>query len=327
MRQLFSILYLLPLCIVAQFAPAVGQLGCSAIHKDSSIIQSWVDSCKISRGWKDILNKSLGKTTLGNDTDAVGHPNKSNGVVSLGDSGTAVCYFKNAIKNGQGYDFAVFENSFDGLFLELAFVEVSTNGINYARFPSSSKTDTLNQVNGFGQIMATKINNLAGKYITNYGTPFDLSEIQNQAFINIDSIHYIKLIDVVGSLQNTLCSRDKDGNKVNDPFPTPFPSSGFDLNAIGVIHSRTPVSIDTKNISYNKMRAFPNIFTNEINIKGLKKYYPNTVTIYAMDNRIIRKLTTDKEEIQLNLSELSNGIYFIALKNTEKTLYTKIIKQ
>ncbi|MFN6048554.1 MAG: T9SS C-terminal target domain-containing protein, partial [Bacteroidota bacterium] len=53
-------------------------------------------------------------------------PAASNGVVSLGDGGIATLTFDPPITNGDGFDFAVFENTFLDTFLELAFVEVST---------------------------------------------------------------------------------------------------------------------------------------------------------------------------------------------------------
>jgi len=59
-----------------------------------------------------------------------------------------------------GFDFAVFENSFNDSFLELAFVEVSSDGINFVRFPATSNTQTDVQITGFGTIDPTYINNL-----------------------------------------------------------------------------------------------------------------------------------------------------------------------
>ena len=38
-------------------------------------------------------------------------------------------------------------------------------------------------------------------------------------------------------MNNLYASYDSQGNIINDPFPTPFETGGFDLDAIGVIHS------------------------------------------------------------------------------------------
>ena len=45
-------------------------------------------------------------------------------------------------------------------FLELDFVEVSSDGVNYFRFPATSYTDTTVQTGSFGSTDATKINKI-----------------------------------------------------------------------------------------------------------------------------------------------------------------------
>lgn len=217
------------------YPPSAGQPGTSAIYKDSSVISVWANSCKVIRGLQDLSNPSLGYASAGDSSMATGKA-MSNGAVSLGDGGSAICTFPNRIKNGPGPDFAVFENGFDDTFLELAFVEVSSDGINYFRFPAHSLTDTITQTNSFGLTDATKINNLAGKYRGGYGTPFDLNELPDTSLLNKNAVSHILVRDVVGSLQNNYASRDQFLNKINDPWPTAFPQGGFDLDAIGVIH-------------------------------------------------------------------------------------------
>ena len=81
----------------------------------------------------------------------------SSGVVSLGDGGYGILTFDEPIDNGLGWDFAVFENSFSDDFLELAFVEVSSDGINFFRFPATSLTQDIVQVGGFGNIDANEL--------------------------------------------------------------------------------------------------------------------------------------------------------------------------
>jgi hypothetical protein len=163
-------------------------------------------------------------------------PAASNGVVSLGDGGIATLTFDPPITNGDGFDFAVFENTFLDTFLELAFVEVSTDSLSWARFPSKSLTQTQTQTWAFGFTQPTQIHNLAGKYRHPFGTPFDLQDLAMMSNIRINEIKYVRIIDVVGSIDSILGNKDSDGRIINDPWPTPFPSSGFDLDAVGVIH-------------------------------------------------------------------------------------------
>ena len=56
----------------------------------------------------------------------------------------------------------------------------------------------------------------------------------------------LKIIDVIGSIDSNFCNYDQYLNKINDPFPTPFPSSGFDLDAVGVIN-QGPMDIVLEN--------------------------------------------------------------------------------
>ena len=227
----------------AQFAPQVGKPGSTAIYKDSSIIKAWATNCTLNLGWQNIADTTLGKAAVGDSTAAIGVAGTS--VVSLGDGGEAILTFEQPIANGQGYDFAIFENGFltDSLaFLELAYVEVSSDGIHYVRFPSSCNVDSSFQV-GLEGMNAAKLNNLAGKYIGMYGTPFDLEIFAPLSSVNANRITHVKIIDVVGSILPKYARRDAANHIINDPWPTPFPSSGFDLDAVAVLNQNTEAFI------------------------------------------------------------------------------------
>lgn len=148
--------------LLAQFPGPVGTLGTSAMHTDSSAFVAWGTQCKVIRGYQDISNTSLGYTTVGDSSMVIGKADGS--IVSLGDAGIAIVTFSNPITNGTGNDFAVFENAFNDSFLELAFVEVSSDGINYFRFPPTCNLPTSPQFTNDATMDATKLNNLAGKY-------------------------------------------------------------------------------------------------------------------------------------------------------------------
>src|SRR5690606_11071165 len=95
----------------AQFPPAAGQPGSTAIAHDSPQFIGWATGCEIVRGYQDISNPSLGYATVGDASSAIGIAG-SEGVVSLGDGGYAIRTFAEPIQNNEGWDFAVFENSF-----------------------------------------------------------------------------------------------------------------------------------------------------------------------------------------------------------------------
>jgi hypothetical protein len=320
-------LLLLTLIAKSQFPSAAGKPGSTAIHADSNIFINWASYCTVSRGWQDVSNQNLGFTTVGDSSFALGKAGV-NGVVSLGDGGSATLTFNYPIVNGNGWDFAVFENSFSDYFLELAFVEVSSDGINFFRFPSTSLTQTDVQVGTFDTLNPEKINNLAGKYRALYGTPFDLQELDNMPGLNVNNITHVKIIDVVGSLQSAFASYDKNGNKINDPWNTPFPSGGFDLDAVGVIHNvTTKVQEKLPIISF---QVFPNPASQFVTVR-LNNLNENLLEEVDLMDIFGKKINISSEKIHMNeiyldVSSLNNGLYYLQFKFADKiNLKTKII--
>ncbi len=235
------------------FCGAVGTEGCNAISADSSAIVAWATDIVLNRGPQNISVDNSPAASFGTDSNAIGQATTNNmRAVSLGDGGTATITFAHPIRNGEGPDFAVFENGFANISagnysLELAFVEVSSDGERFVRFPATSLTQTEHQIANAGSIDPTMINNLAGKFQVGYGTPFDLAELADSTGIDIDSIVYVRLVDVVGSIDPQYASYDAFGHIINDPWPTPFASSGFDLTGVAVMYERedvVPVAVD-----------------------------------------------------------------------------------
>ncbi len=305
------------------YPPPIGQFGSTAMFKDSSVFVSWATSAIIERGWQNIADTSLGKVTAGNDTSAT---DKSgiNGVVSLGDGGSATLTFAGNIFDGPGADFAVFENSFDGLFLELAFVEVSSDGANFFRFDAISLTDTSVQIPSFGNLDATNLHNFAGKYIAQYGTPFDLNELSGISGLDINNITHIKVIDVIGNIANPFVNFDSQNNPINDPWTTAFPVGGFDLDAVGVINFN---SVGVNEIRNNVIsNLYPNPFKDvlTIDLKTLEKY---TYNISDLSGKSVSNGLINDLKHQFDLSELKAGIYFLQVMSDTKFFVKKIIKE
>ncbi len=330
MRLSFLVFFLLLQCSFAgaQFAPQVGSTGCDAIYKDSSIIVAWATQCTVKRGWQHMADTTLGKASVGDSSAAVGAA--GNMVVSLGDGGEAILTFERPVRNGPGYDFAVFENGFvvDSLaFLELAFVEVSSDGQHYVRFPSVYHGDTMQQLQNGEGMNAANINSLAGKYVADYGTPFDLDIFAPLSSVDINHITHIRIIDVVGSLQAPYASRDSEGGLINDPWPTGFPSSGFDLDAVAVLHQNPEAAI-AENRLYSQVKIYPN------------PLQPNqTLTVNAFETISSPQIfdATGKEATILfdelrpgmfsGKLNLEAGIYFLKINASAKQRIFKLIIQ
>lgn len=173
------------------------------------------------------------------------------------------------IRDVQGYDFVIFENGFTSSFQtgggsiegemlsELAYVEVSSDGVNFARFPAVSLT--AGPVGPYGTIDVTDVYNLAGKHPNAYGvctgTPFDLKKISGtpavvEGLVNLNNISFVRLVDIPGSGDFTDRAVEHidptsgaewdyyDGNHaIYDAWVTTG-SGGLDIEAVGVLKSQ-----------------------------------------------------------------------------------------
>ena len=297
------------------FAPPAGQVGSTAIHKDSAAIQSWGTTCSTVIGPVDIADPSLGIASVGSADDAIGMADGS--VVSLGDHGTATVSFDGIIYDGPGYDFAVFENSFSDSFLELGFVEVSSDGSNFFRFPSTCNLQDSLQIGPFGASDASHINNLAGKYRAQYGTPFDLQDLSGISGLNLDEITHVRIVDCIGSIQAEFATYDQHGQIINDPYPTPFPSGGFDLDAVGVIHFHAASAIEEL---APEVSLFPNPVVNRLTI-GVDHFVE--AIIYNIQGQVVLVSTSNT----MDCSELPSGHYRIGIRAKHTSSHSSFIKQ
>ena len=326
MKKALIILLASACTVTAQqsYPPDADTPGTTAIHKTSPLFLGWATGVVVERGYVQISDPSImhmgsNKATYGVPEDAIGIPDT--GAVSLGDAGTAIITFASPIGNGPGFDFAVFENG-TNTFLELAFVEVSSDGVNYFRFPSHSETQTDTPISGFGALNARSLNNLAGKYKADYGTPFNLDDVPDNSLLNKNSITHVKLIDVVGSLDPQYAGYDSFGNRINDPFPTPFYSGGFDLTGVGVLNTG---SLGVADSSSTMVAIYPNPAVDSFSIR-MSSATEGHIKMYDSTGREVLSTDITSEDL-INVSHLNAGIYIVAIDNgtsiTNKRLIIK----
>lgn len=321
MRKLLLILMaMVPMALWAQFAPAQDQPGTTAMHADSTAFVAWATGCVAEPGPMNISNPGLGVAGSGWPAEnVIGAPEGTYGVTCLGDGGMATVTFASPICNGEGPDFAVFENGFKSgtqWFLEIGFCEVSSDGENFFRFPAITAVQYETQIGGFATMDPAQIHNFAGKYGAFYGTPFDLDEVPDDPLLDKNSITHVRIVDVVGCIDPEYATYDSEGHPVNDPWPTPFASSGFDLDAVGVIHdqSHTPGfgvgENETMMISVYPNPAHDKLFVNAENIER--------IDIFSVSGQLMMSTT----ESEINVSGLESGMYFIRV-NCGENIYTE----
>jgi hypothetical protein len=217
--------------LAGPYAPAAGLPGSTAISKDDPSIVGWATdwtnyvvgsydndpSTPVDPTWQT-PEKALGPA-VGTSFD----------IVTLGRDGEITMLFDKPIRDGAGWDFAVFENGFSDTFLELGYVEVSSDGTNFFRFDNDSLTPGL--VGGFGAVDPTNIIGLGSKYRQGFGEPYDLADLAGTPGLDVNNVGFVKIIDILGDGSFL----DTSGNPIYDPTPT-VGSPGFDLDAVGVLN-------------------------------------------------------------------------------------------
>jgi hypothetical protein len=217
----------------ATYAPAPPDPSTTAIAYDDPRVVAWaqgVASYLPGTGVSDPkwMMPSQAFGPAGTDTTAV---------VVLGNGGTITLTFASPITDGASWDFAIFENSFaSDVFLELGFVEVSSDGSHFARFDSAFQS----AVTPCGSCSGTaaEMGGLAGSYMVGYGTPFDLAALRNSPLVrdgsvDLTAIKYVRIVDIIGD-GTTL---DSFGRGIVDPISS-GPTAGFDLDGIAVLNQQ-----------------------------------------------------------------------------------------
>ena len=231
--------------IVTESFGSVSQL---TVKADSVAAKGWAKSVVEYRKGRDLTSFTDASRVLGgwfaHRSEEVSDPVYD--VVSLGNGGSLTIEWEIPAANGSGPDFAVFENGMsaneNSVFAELAFVEVSSNGIDFERFDSISR-GTVPIPDG-GQIIADSVYGLAGAKPLGYGTLFDLDELAGRESVtdgrlDLNRIRYLRLIDIPGCGGNTdgyETMYDSFENIIYDAFKT-YGSAGFDAACTAVLNS------------------------------------------------------------------------------------------
>ena len=148
-------------------------------------------------------------------------------VVSLGTGGTVVLSFEpNAIVDGPGVDFIVFENPFfvagnpENPAAELGEVSVSEDGVTWTPFPCTATAYPYGACAGWRPVLSSPRNGLSpvNPAIAG-GDPFDLADI------GVSRARFVKIVDKTNETCNGLPSSNKHG---------------FDLDAVSIVNAEVP---------------------------------------------------------------------------------------
>jgi hypothetical protein len=172
-------------------------------------------------------------------------------VCTLGYGGSLTLGFDVTINDGPGADFSVFENPLtfsNQVFSEVAYVEVSTDGVSFARFPSryvgpptgvpgfTAPWGTYSGLTGCVPVRANVLTNSIDPLdpVVSGGEAFDLAALATDPLVvsgavDLAAIHFVRLADV----QNGV-GLDSSGNIIWDNAGA---SGSADIDAVAVLHA------------------------------------------------------------------------------------------
>ncbi len=142
-------------------------------------------------------------------------------------------------------------------------------------------------------------------YMIGAGAPQDL---QNDFYIDIPNGNYSLKVNLFISSDETICDYHSLEDSVTINFTRPIQ---------GV------VSLETSEIKKSDLQLFPNPGKDVINIDSSEKY--DELKIYDVSGKIALSIQNPGDEI--NVSKLSNGIYFVELSNDKGKQRKKLIIQ
>jgi hypothetical protein len=128
----------------------------------------------------------------------------------------------------------------------------------------------------------------------------------------------------VGSIQPPYASFDAENRLINDPWPTPFPSAGFDLDAVGVIHQ----GVAGKNELYAlPFSIYPNPTNNLLFVQNKDLISIQKMSFVNLDGKIIfetSELETLLHSFHLPTILTKGGVYYLHVQTAHATYHQPI---
>jgi hypothetical protein len=118
----------------------------------------------------------------------------------------------------------------------------------------------------------------------------------------------------VGSINPTYGTTDSQGTFINDLFPTPFYSGGFDLDAVGVIHEQNEVGLGAE--VETVIQVYPNPSNGSFYLKGIRT---EDILFIEISNISGQKCEFNFNPVNGQISFLNNmpsGLYLLRLNTS-----------
>ena len=145
-----------------------------------------------------------------------------------------------------------------------------------------------------------------------------MDEVEDNELLNKNRVTHVRIVDVVGNIDPEYATKDSEGHIVNDPWPTAFASSGFDLDAVGVIHDIA--HNDVPENAEEAIAVYPNPVRDRLMVKAEDL---QSVEIYNLVGQQVMFSTSDV----VDMGVLNQGIYFVRINADGKTVTKRVVKQ
>ena len=203
-------------------------------------------------------------------------------VLSLGIGGDVTLAFDVTLVDGPGADFTVYENPFvvggtSSIFAEYAFVEVSSNGTDFARFPAqilpggATWGSAPGYVGGTPGIANAQTNSIDPfDPVESGGDSFDLAQLGGDplvqgGLVDLSQIHFVRLVDAGSADIDAVAVIQHAGNQAAG-----VPTCDLSRDAQGFVHlliadpdgladldfTQFRMSVDLVETPFNRLRAF-----------------------------------------------------------------------
>jgi hypothetical protein len=236
------------LCVAVLTAIPLSLSPASAQSKFATHVVAYAPGTSVSPSFADPTRALGGPQGLGPGSGSLD-------IVTLGVGGALTLGFDVTITDGPGADFTVYENGFmfgGGCFAEVAFVEVSTDGVRFARFPvhyagpvgplpafGTSPLGTYAGLTGGAPGLANVVTNTISPFdcVVSGGEAFDLAALANDPLVvagavDLAAIHFVRIVDCVAG-----ASPDANGALIWDHGGA---TGSADIDAVAVIqHAAT----------------------------------------------------------------------------------------
>ena len=160
---------------------------------------------------------------------------------------------------------------------------------------------------------ANDINNLAGKYRAGYGTPFDLEELAGTPGLDVNNITHVRIVDVVGSL-GSHASHDSSGRVINDPYPTNFPTGGFDIDAVGVIKRLGNSGVNYLSGDLN-INIYPNPVSDIFSVETKGNDIGLSVVLTTTTGRVLQQISSIHGKANIDIAGYPAGMYYLVIQD------------